>query len=256
MTARTEVEAPVDAPRRTRRRRRRDPVGAAVGVLGELMLTLGLLLGLFVVWQLGWTDVIAERTQAELIDEIEWLEPVEPAPDPAPEPAPTGEPPVMAEPEYLTTFAALYVPRWGSDYERVITQGVDKREILDVLGIGHYPGTAMPGDVGNFAVSGHRTTYGKPFNRVAELEIGDPLVVRTEDAWYVYRVTGTDVVLPHQVEVIAPVPNQPGVEPDGRYMTLTTCHPMFSARERFIVWAELDRWQTAASGAPAELGEV
>lgn len=241
------------APRPAPTRRRRDPVGVAVGVLGEVLLTLGLLLGLFLVWQLWWTDVVADRAQQEVVEELGWADPVEPADEPVGD---LGDPPVMDEPADLTTFATLHVPRWGADYVRPISQGVDKRTVLDVLGIGHYPGTAMPGAVGNFAVSGHRTTYGKPFNRVAELQVGDPLVVRTEEAWYVYRVTGTDVVLPHQVEVIAPVPNQPGVEPDRRSMTLTTCHPMFSARERFVVWAELDRWQPASAGAPAELGEV
>ena len=69
--------------------------------------------------------------------------------------------------------------------------------MLDVLGVGHYEGTAMPGGIGNFAVAGHRTTYAKPFNRVEELQVGDPLVIRTTDnIWYVYRVTSTEIVAP------------------------------------------------------------
>jgi len=112
---------------------------------------------------------------------------------------------------------------------------------------------AMPGDIGNFAVAGHRTTFGKPLNRVAELEIGDPLIVWTPDTWYVYRVTETLIVLPTQVEVIAPVPGRPGAVPTERMITLTTCHPMFSARERFIVHGVLDYWAPTSSGTPAEM---
>src|SRR5690606_10957704 len=125
-----------------------------------------------------------------------------------------------------------------------------KHDVLDVLGIGHYEGTAMPGEVGNFAVAGHRVTYGKPFNRVEELQVGDPLVVQTETTWYVYRVTSTQVVTPRDVQVIAPTPNQPDVAPTVASMTLTTCHPMFSARERFIVHAELDYWTPVADEIP------
>jgi sortase A len=245
---------------------RRPSVGLVlVGVLGEVLVTLGILLGLFVVWQLWWTDVVADRGQAEIVEELDWAWPggQAAAQDPVDEPTEPTEPaepvqrhdpaPVLAEPGHLTTFATLRVPRWGADYVRPISQGTSRADVLDVLGIGHYEGTAMPGAVGNFAVAAHRTTYGKPFNRVAELQTGDPLVVQTEDTWYVYRVTSTEVVTPRDVQVIAPVPNDPGAEPTTAMMTLTTCHPMFSARERFIVHAELDYWLPVADGTPLEL---
>lgn len=225
-----------------------------VGLLGELLITLGVLLGLFVVWQLWWTDVQSARTQTALLDSLDWATPLPalPAAEEVPEPR-YDDPPVLAEPEVGTTFATLLVPRWGADYEQPITQGVDRPSVLDPLGIGHYPGTAMPGDVGNFAVAAHRTTYGKPFHRVAELEVGDPLVVRTEEAWYVYRVTEWHIVLPHRVDVIAPVPGAPDAPPSGRFITLTTCHPMYSAAERYIVHGELEYWMPTDEGAPAAL---
>ena len=152
-----------------------------------------------------------------------------------------------------TTFAVLRVPRWGSDYLRPISQGTSKAEVLDVLGIGHYEGSAMPGALGNFAVAGHRVTYGKPFNRIEELAVDDPLVVQTPDTWYVYRVTNAEVVSPTQTEVLAPVPGQPGAAPTEAMMTLTTCHPMYSARERYVVHAVLDYWMPVDAGIPAEL---
>lgn len=225
---------------------------AVVGVVGEVLITLGVLLGLFVAWQLWWTDVVADGAQARVVEDLGWAV-TEPGPaDDAAVPR-TDDPPVLPEPEHLTTFATLQVPRWGTDYVRPISQGTTRSDVLDVLGLGHYAGTAMPGGVGNFAVAGHRTTYGKPLNRIEELQVGDPLVVQTQDTWYVYRVTSTAVVLPRQVEVIAAVPNQPGAQPTEAVMTLTTCHPMFSARERFVVHAALDHWMPVAEGTPAEL---
>lgn len=235
--------------------RRRHGV-SVVGVLGELLITVGFLLGLFVVWQLWWTDVTAGRQQEQVVDNLDWaVDTALPAPEPVPEPVDLGPPPVPAEPEHAETFATLRVPRWGEDYVRPISQGTTRTDVLDVLGIGHYNGTAMPGEVGNFSLAAHRTTYNKPFHRVAELEVGDPLVVQTPEAWYVYRVTGTEIVLPHEVDVIAPVPREPEAEPTDRRMTLTTCHPMFSARERFIVYTELEEWMPVADGVPDALSE-
>lgn len=225
----------------------------AVGVVGELLITAGVLLLAFLAWQLWWTDVQGNRAQAAVVEELGWDTPAA-APTEAPtEPAEDAEPPVLAEPALATTFATLQVPRWSGEPERPISQGIEKATVLDVLGIGHYPGTAMPGGVGNFAVAGHRATYGKPFNRIEELQVGDALVVRTQDTWFVYRVTSTEVVTPQDVRVIAPVPDDPSATPTERLITLTTCHPMFSARERYVVHGVLDHWSPVADGTPAEL---
>jgi len=237
-----------------------------IALMGELFIIAGAVIGLYVMWQLFYTDITAEREQQEVLEELDWAytEPVvaaEAAEDDGPQVLPEeakqspDSAPVMDEPDFGTTFATMYVPRWGTDYVKPITQGVTRREILDVLGIGHYPGTAMPGGLGNFAISAHRTTYGKPFNRIAEVQEGDALVIQTEDAWYVYRVTDYSIVLPNQVEVIAPVPGDPAAAPDGHYITLTTCHPMYSAAERYIVHGELEYWATTGFGVPAEILE-
>lgn len=236
-----------------------------VGVLGELLITFGILLFAFLVWQLWWTDVEGNRAQAGIVDEITrqavpTADPTAPA-GPAVATRHTDEPPVMAEPAHATTFATMRVPRWEGEPERPISQGTDKAGVLDRLGVGHYDGAAMPGDLGNFAVAAHRTTYAKPFNRVAELKKGDAVVVRTatggggpgSDTWYVYKVVSTQVVAPSQVSVIAPVPGEPGATPTERYMTMTTCHPMFSARERFVVHSVLDYWAPVSEGVPEEL---
>lgn len=232
-----------------------------VGVISELFLTLGVFLVAFLVWQMWWTDVQGNQAQAAIVKDLGWgaIPPVTADPSAtasasaAPDPRRYTAPPVLDEPAKTTTFATLLVPRWGADYQRPVSEGVDRVAVLDRLGIGHYPGTAMPGALGNFAIAGHRTTYGKPFNRIAELKVGDALVVRTEATWYVYRVTSTEVVAPQDVAVIAPVPDQAGAEPTARMITLTSCHPMYSASQRYVVHGTLDYWEPTSGPAPAEL---
>ncbi|MCC2307874.1 class E sortase [Cellulomonas chengniuliangii] len=233
-------------------------VYSAIGVLGELLITLGFLVLAFLVWQLWWTDVEGNQAQAEIVESLPWAPPAAAAAasgeaTPVVAAPRRDEPPVIAEPGHAVTFATVQVPRWSDEPERPISQGVDRPTVLDVLGIGHYPETAMPGAIGNFSLAGHRTTYGKPLNRIAELQDGDPIVVRTADTWYVYRVTSSAIVTPQDVQVIDPVPGQPGVEPTERMITLTTCHPMFSARERYVVHGVLDYWAPVADGSPAEI---
>ena len=225
------------------------------GVIGELMITAGVLLGLFVVWQLWWTDVTAGRIQAQTIADLDWAVPDDLVP--AVEALPTGDSPVVEPVPEGDVFATLLVPRFGSDYEVPVVNGVDKRSVLDTGNIGHYPETAMPGELGNFSLAAHRTTYSKPFNQIADLQAGDAIIVRTEDTWYVYEATESLVVMPSQVEVISPVPGLlPGEEiPEltERYITLTSCHPMFSARERFITHGVFKYWMPVSAGTPAEL---
>ncbi|WP_425955535.1 class E sortase [Xylanimonas sp. McL0601] len=251
---------PQPATRRHAGRRRPSAGSAAVGVLGELLITAGVLLGLFVVWQLWWTDVVAHREHTQVLHALQWEPPAAAAPA-APAPVERrDEPPVDPEPAFGEVFAQLYVPRFGPDYVAPIAGGVDRREVLDRLGIGHYPGTAMPGGLGNFATAGHRTTFGKPYNQIAELRHGDAVVVRTRTTWYVYRVTSHEIVWPTQIEVVSPIPGLKPGEPlpqlTQRFMTMTACHPMFSARQRYVVHAELDYWMPVSEGIPRDLTDA
>ncbi len=229
-------------------------VRTATGVLGELLITLGVLLLLFVAWQLWWTDVRADMAQGERTDALqqEWggVEPDE-MPE-RPEPVDPGEPPVLATPADGEAFAIVHVPRFGEGYQpRPVLEGTGQDLLED--GVGHYPSTALPGAVGNVALAGHRVTYGKPFNQVAELVEGDAIVLETEEAWLTYRVTTHEIVSPRDVDVIAPVPGDPTAVPTERGLTLTTCHPMFSARERYVVHAVMDTWQPRSAGEPLAL---
>jgi sortase A len=252
-----------------RTRRGRKILDRILGVTGETLVTLGVVTGLFVAWELWWTDLGANQAQADIVANLNWNNPsLGPSTDPTPSASGPGvvypiqlpnlakrtdTPPVMGEPSHATTFATMYVPRWGYDYVRPISEGTDKKGVLDPLGIGHYVGTVMPGGWGNFAVAGHRTTYGKPFNQIEELQVGDPIVIRTEAAWYVYRVTSTEIVTPNDVGVLAPVPDQLGAAANGRYLTMTTCHPKYSASHRYVVHARLSYWTAGSSGFPEEI---
>ena len=208
-------------------------------VTGELILIAGVLVALFLAWQLVWTDVVADHKQNQIIADLEWdLGTAAPAQDP--ETLPDAEP---ADPAAAaTTIAVIRIPRFGDDYVRPISEGVDKKTVLDTLGIGHYPASAMPGEVGNFAIAGHRSTYGKPLNQIAELLVGDEIIIDTPRAQYVYKVTSHKIVSPSQSDVVAPVPGHLDATPTQRLITLTACHPMYSAKQRYIVHGELDRW--------------
>ncbi len=218
-----------------------------LGLFGELLITLGVLLLLFVGWQLWWTDFTAGNVQAQLTDQLrgDWADSAAPGGSPS-------EPVVVPEPDEGVAFGLVHIPRFGSGYEpKPVLEGTSA-DILD-QGMGHYVGTAMPGAVGNVAIAGHRVTYGRPLFQIEELQIGDAIVVETADGWFTYRVTGTEIVKPRQVEVIAPVPNQPGVVPTERQLTLTACHPQYSAKERFIVHALYESWQPRIAGPPVSL---
>ncbi|MDN5634375.1 class E sortase [Brevibacterium sandarakinum] len=242
-----------DGGRRTSRRRQkpeREPLGPVRGTVrtfGELCITAGMVLILFVVWQLWWTDIEANRDNEVLADKLteDWSNQ-----DPNELPADPDEP-VVADPvEKNNAFGIFYIPRFGDDYYRTVAEGVDLEPVLNRMGVGRYPNSAMPGEVGNFSVAGHRVTYGKPFNQIAKLRPGDEIIVQTKDGFYTYTFRNFDIILPDAVEVLAPVPNEPTFKGKDRILTMTACNPMFSARERYIAYAELTDWTPAGDGAP------
>ncbi len=248
--------------RRRRRRRRRG--ATAISVIGELFLTAGVICFLFLGWQLWLNDLIVGQEQRghaiDLIDE--WRAhgaPLVPTTDNnADDGTDYGDPAVVANPEDKAAFATLYIPRFGDDYVRVIGEGVSMSAVLNnpKLGVGHYPGTQLPGEIGNFALAAHRTTYGAPFNKIADLTVGDKIYVQTPDGWYIYGFRTLEYVRPTGVGVLEPVPQAPGVTALDRVITLTSCNPMFSAAERIIAYGVLEKWQPASAGIPAELANV
>jgi sortase A len=234
-------------------RTRGDLVRTGVRGVGQLLVTAGLVVLLFVVYEVWITDLTSDRKQDALSNELreDW----EGSDDPTVPTLPDGG---ISEVPQGQGFAFIRIPRFGADYVKVILEGTDEDELVE--GPGHYVDSAMPGEQGNFALAGHRVGKGSPFLDLDQLQAGDPIVIETETTWFVYRVLGDDdpngipgqqIVLPTDVSVIAPTPNGPLTGPaSGAYLTLTTCHPKFSARERLIVHAVLDGDPIPKADAP------
>lgn len=242
----------------TRAPRRRSPsIGGVVSVVGELILSLGIIVLLYVVWQLWWTNIEANSAQADVVSEMSrsYDGPMEPSLGDVAQPSEVGEPAVMDPGPLGSEIGVVYIPRLGEEYSRPVIEGTSA-EVLDTLGLGHYQGTAMPGQEGNFAVAGHRQTNGAVLDGIDTLQEGDRLHVRTADGYYTYRYAETLIVQPTETDVLAPVPGEPGEPADGRYMTLTSCHPRFGDTERIIVHAELESWRPSSAGPPPEIAHA
>jgi sortase A len=221
------------------------PRVSVVGVLGELLLTAGVLILLFLGWQLWWNDAIMAGQQSSAASDLSarWDEEARADRDEALAPAPVeyGEPVVgAASYDNGETFAVMYVPRFGDGSQRRVAEGTG----LDVLnstevGVGHYPGTQMPGQMGNFAIASHRSAYGGGMHEIEQLQLGDGIYIQTQDGWYTYRFRDFEYVTPETIDVLAPVPHRPELQPADRIITLTSCNPLYSTDERIIAYGVL-----------------
>lgn len=231
---------------------------SAVGILGELLITAGLFIFLFIFWQVYWTNIGANKEQDRLISAFH--EEIAPAAEPAEESAERRDTPPPLDRSKLGAvdsnqlWGVIYIPRFGPDYAVGIAEGISEKKVLDKGSVGHYPETQVPGELGNMALAGHRQMYGAPFD-LPQIQVGDSIVIETEENWYVYKVTSDEIVLPTQTEVLLPVPHQPEAEPDKYLITLTTCHPPWVSNERWITYGELDYWMPRDAGTPKELSE-
>ncbi|WP_240898053.1 class E sortase [Agromyces luteolus] len=252
----------MDATSEPAPRRRR--VGV-IGVLGEVLLTGGALVLLFLGWQMWWNDAITGAQQSAAASDLslDWQEQARAHGDGATddladeivvedgmEPPPVDE---GAHP-YGEAFAVMYVPRFGADSQRTIAEGTGLDVLNSVdLGVGHYEGTQMPGAVGNFAIAAHRSAYGGGMHEIDRLRLGDGIFIQTADGWYTYRFRDLEYVTPDTVGVLAPVPHRPDLAPTDRIITLTSCNPLYSTAERIIAYGVLESWRPASAGPPDEI---
>ncbi len=144
-------------------------------------------------------------------------------------------------------IARIYVPSLNKDW--VIVEGVTPSDIK--LSPGHYPQSQMPGDMGNFAVAGHRIPA--IFWDLDKMASGDVVVVETQDNWFVYNVTQVHIIKPTEIDVVDANPDSPGAPPTRKLLTLTTCNPKWGNYQRLVVQAELAREQPKSQGRPSEL---
>ncbi|MFE5090925.1 class E sortase [Streptomyces sp. NPDC056638] len=229
--------------RRAARAAKDSPAVVASRVVGELFITLGVLMLLFVTYQLWWTNVRADQYAGKETHKIQddWAK---------------GDrnPGVF---EAGQGFAIIHIPKL--DVVAPIAEGTSKEKVLDRGMVGHYDEgalrTAMPSaKQGNFALAGHRNTHGEPFRYINRLRPGDLIVVETQDAYYTYEATKTlPQTPPSNVSVIGPVPPGSGFTGPGRYITLTTCTPEFTSTYRLIVWGKMVDERPRSKGKPDAL---
>ncbi|MET9447455.1 class E sortase [Streptomyces cinerochromogenes] len=214
------------------RRRRPGRIALAVSVFGELLITAGVLLGLFVVYSLWWTNVIADRKADRQADKVRehWTEQKESGPGAL---------------DTKDGIGFLHVPAMHNG-EVLVEKGTGTDVLNDGVA-GYYTDpvrATLPtaGKDGNFSVAAHRDGHGAKFHNIDKLEKGDPIVFETRDDWYVYKVYS---VLPetskYNVKVLSQVPQESGRKKPGHYITLTTCTPVYTSRYRYVVWGELVR---------------
>lgn len=239
-----------------------DKVRFVLRGIGQTLITLGLVVLLFVVYEVWITNIFAHRLQNKVASALqkEWRDnpgdPLLPLPGEKDPSIPLG-----------TGIGVMYIPRLGQDFHFTIVQGsvVPTDGELE-KGPAHYRNTALPGEVGNFAVAGHRVGKGEPFLNIDKLRSGDTVIVETKSWWYVYRVLGLpsgqnpekvqqeaaldaegkpillpgrEIVSPSDGDVLLPVPDHPDATASKHLMTMTTCHPKFTASHRMIVYSIL-----------------
>ena len=217
-----------------------------LGATGRVLVTVGILLLLFVAYQLWGTGIYQARAQDQLESEFEHTlheggnpgstttttRPDDPIVSAVP---PSTVPPTVELPPNGDPVGRIVIPKIGVD--QIVVEGVDVADLRK--GPGHYPGTPLPGQLGNAAIAGHRTTYGAPFGDLEQLAVGDEISVQTVQGTFKYRIEKVGdlpdppfAVNPNDRDVLLPVP-------DRATLTLTTCNPKYSAAERLIVTAAL-----------------
>jgi LPXTG-site transpeptidase (sortase) family protein len=220
--------------------RRRGPgrIAMAVSAFGELLITAGLVLGLFVVYSLWWTNVVADRAADKQADKVRdsWTERT------------TGGPGAL---DTKNGIGFLHVPAMKNG-EVLVEKGTATKILNDGVA-GYYTDpvkATLPtsGKKGNFSLAAHRDGHGAKFHNIDKVKKGDAIVFETKDEWYVYK---TYAVLAetskYNVKVLGQIPEESGKKKAGHYITLTTCTPVYTSRYRYVVWGELVRTEKVDS---------
>lgn len=185
-------------------------------VVGRTMIATGVMLLLFVAYQLWGTSFAESRSQSQLAEQFETL--VE---------QPTA---VTTAPVHGGVVSRIEIP--DIDVDKFVIAGVDAESLRQ--GPGLFPGSPLAGQLGNVAITGHRTTYGAPFSRIDEMEVGDEVIIHTPQGPVTYIVNAEPfVVEPTRTEVARTI------DPDRAMLTLISCHPRWTSEKRIVVTADL-----------------
>ena len=231
-----------------------------LGAVGRTMITLGVLILLFVVYQLWGTGIREAQAQTKLKHQFEQKQadaadgdsavvgssdrsgsssttPADSTPSSVPATVTSVAPALPAPPEG-DVLGKIEIPKIG--LSAYVIEGVGVDDLKN--GPGHYPDTPLPGQKGNAAIAGHRSTYGAPFANVDDLGAGDAITVTTLQGVFQYSVIGQEIVSPNDVQVLD--------DKGDNELTLTACHPKYSASKRIIIHATL--MGTPVAAAPKE----
>lgn len=227
-----------------------------IQLLGELLITAGVIVGLFAFWQVYIGDNLTGSEQTQYAQNF------------TTEPEATASASASATPaanafknfnkvkKQGDIFARMYVPRFDPKWERLVGEGT-RWAVLNTIGVGHYTGTQFPGQEGNFAVAAHRGGFGGAFRNIDQLKAGDKVWFETNKGWFVYKYLQTKIVKPTAVGVIKKVPQGlTGAQKGGKYLTLTSCHPVWVNTHRIIAWFELEAVFPLEFGMPQELKDL
>ncbi|MFI5984696.1 class E sortase [Streptomyces sp. NPDC098789] len=217
-----------------RARAGRNRLAGFLSLLGELLITVGLVLALFVAYSLWWTNVLADRHAAQRGDSVrqQW------------QAAPPATAPEAGALDTGDGIGFLHVPAMKNG-EVLVKRGTSADVINDGVA-GYYTEpvkSALPWDKqGNFTLAAHRDGHGAKFHDIDKVRTGDAVVFETRDTWYVYKVFAElRQTSKYNTDVITPVPKESGKTAPGRYITLTTCTPVYTSKFRYVVWGELVR---------------
>lgn len=211
----------------------------AIRVIGEILVTIGVIFLLYVIYQLWWTNVAAQQqiTQARTQAMVNIKKPPK---------WNGGKPPIG------TPFALMYMPRLKDKvWELPVIQGVGLDELA--RGMGHYPTSALPGDVGNFAVAGHRATHGEPLANIDRVKTGDKVYIYSARGWSTYTLRQDKIVTPTSMWVLKNNPLEAGILKSDKIITVVTCNPRWGSTERWVWWGDETEFRTVAQGPPPEL---
>ena len=236
----------------------------ALGIVGEVLITLGVVVMLFLGWQVWINDLIVSHESGAVaaMNAEKWSSSHSPSNAPTAQPTSTapidyGPAPAMSPAAENEVFGNFYIPRLGNDYIKVAAEGVSTSGTLDRGYFGHYPDSQQPGEWGNTAFATHRAQHGSSFRAAPQLRTGDLIVLQTAQGYYEYRVRNTEYVNPTQVEVVSAVPGKSSTPVEGQsLLTITTCNPEGGDAERLITYAVLVGWRPVDAGPPQEIASM
>lgn len=234
-----------------------------IGVVGELLITFGAIALLYVVYTLWFTNAVSNANTQALRERFELLVDMQENPQdyqrwPAPVVPVESEEPIdePKKPDFskIDPFGLLYIPRLQADvWAEPLVSGISYRALAS--GVGHYPTTELPGEVGNFAIAGHRATNGEPFARFEKLQAGDRVFVQTLDGWFEYELRSDKKIQEDEVWVLSDSPAGQGFASGERLITLTTCDPRWNSTQRWAWWGVLVSTYPLEE-VPADIAEV